>query len=125
MDAAQRSREADMKTMTALEAKNAFGQFLEAAQREPVTITRNGRDVGAMFSTADLRVLAGAYLSAPMLEAVTSGKISAGDALLRQAEMNRRLGDAEADIARGEVTTADTEFFERLKSQVRARRSGR
>lgn len=34
---------AAMKIMTALEAKNAFGQFLETAQREPVTITRNGR----------------------------------------------------------------------------------
>jgi hypothetical protein len=28
-----------MTRMTALEAKNAFGQFLDAAQRAPVTVT--------------------------------------------------------------------------------------
>ena len=43
-----------MSTMTALEAKNGFGQFLDAAQRAPVTVTKNGREVGAMFSRADL-----------------------------------------------------------------------
>lgn len=32
-----------MKTFTALEAKNRFGQVMEAAQREPVTVTRQGR----------------------------------------------------------------------------------
>jgi prevent-host-death family protein len=32
-----------MKSITALEAKNRFGEVLEAAQRQPVRITRNGR----------------------------------------------------------------------------------
>ncbi|MFP4209392.1 MAG: type II toxin-antitoxin system Phd/YefM family antitoxin [Wenzhouxiangella sp.] len=32
-----------MKSFTALEAKNRFGQVIEAAQREPVTVTRQGR----------------------------------------------------------------------------------
>ncbi len=32
-----------MKTITALEAKNRFGEVMEAAQRQPVSITRNGR----------------------------------------------------------------------------------
>ena len=32
-----------MKSMTALEAKNRFGEVMEAAQRQPVSITRNGR----------------------------------------------------------------------------------
>lgn len=112
-----------MKIMTALEAKNAFGQFLEAAQREPVTITRNGRSVGAMFCSADVEAMAGAYLSAPMLEAVSSGRITASDALLRQAEMNRRLSLAEADIAAGAVTAADARFFEGLRDRIRAGRS--
>jgi len=30
-----------MKTITALEAKNRFGEVMEAAQRQPVSITRN------------------------------------------------------------------------------------
>lgn len=32
-----------MKKITALEAKTRFGEVLEAAQRQPVSITRNGR----------------------------------------------------------------------------------
>ncbi len=34
---------ATMKSMTALEAKNRFGEVMEAAQRQPISITRNGR----------------------------------------------------------------------------------
>jgi prevent-host-death family protein len=43
-----------MKTMTAAEAKNKFGQFLDAAQREPVLVTKNDRPVGVFVSMADL-----------------------------------------------------------------------
>lgn len=43
-----------MKVMTALEAKNSFGQFLAAAQREPVAVTRNRRRVATMFSIEDI-----------------------------------------------------------------------
>jgi len=32
-----------MKTYSALDAKNRFGELIEAAQRQPVGITRNGR----------------------------------------------------------------------------------
>jgi prevent-host-death family protein len=32
-----------MKRITALEAKTRFGEVLDAAQRQPVSITRNGR----------------------------------------------------------------------------------
>jgi len=34
-----------MRTMTSVEAQNRFGELLDAAQREPVTITRRGRAV--------------------------------------------------------------------------------
>jgi prevent-host-death family protein len=43
-----------MKTMTAAAAKNAFGKFLDMAQREPVLITKNDRPVGVFLSLADL-----------------------------------------------------------------------
>lgn len=39
-----------MKSVTALEAKNRFGEVLEAAQRQPVSITRNGRPSVVMVS---------------------------------------------------------------------------
>jgi len=42
-----------MKIMTAREAKNHFGEFLDAAQREPVVITKNNRPVGIMVSIQD------------------------------------------------------------------------
>jgi prevent-host-death family protein len=41
---------AAMKSVTALEAKNRFGEVMEAAQRQPVSITRNGRPSVVMIS---------------------------------------------------------------------------
>ena len=109
-----------MVQMTALEAKNAFGQFLDAAQRAPVTVTKNGRTVAALVSQPDLERMAAAFLSEPLRIAVTAGDISASDALMRQAEMNRRLFEAEADIAAGRVVEAEAAFFDDLRDQVRA-----
>jgi len=42
-----------LKTMTARDAKNRFGEFLDAARREPVVITKNDRPVGIMISIED------------------------------------------------------------------------
>ena len=42
-----------MKVMTARDAKNHFGEFLDAARREPVVVTRNDRPVGIMISVED------------------------------------------------------------------------
>lgn len=43
-----------MKTITAAEAKNGFGKFLDMAQREPVLVTKNNRPVGVLLSMADI-----------------------------------------------------------------------
>ena len=108
-----------MPTMTALQAKNAFGQFLDAAQRAPVEVTKNGRVVGAMFSQVDLQAMAAAYLSAPVREGLAAGEVTLSEALLRQAEMNRRLEAAEADVAAGRVHVADAAFFEGIREHIR------
>lgn len=42
-----------MKVMSAREAKNHFGEFLDAMRREPVVITKNNRPVGLMISIED------------------------------------------------------------------------
>ncbi|MFV8826045.1 type II toxin-antitoxin system Phd/YefM family antitoxin, partial [Thauera sp. WH-2] len=42
-----------MRVMTAREAKNRFGEFLDASRREPVVITKNDRPVGIMVSIED------------------------------------------------------------------------
>ena len=108
-----------MTSMTALEAKNAFGQFLDAAQRSPVTVTKNGREVGAMFSKADLEAMGAAYLWPPLQEAVRNGEVSVGEALLRQVTLNRRLARSEADVAAGRAQEMDSAYFERLREHVR------
>ncbi len=107
-----------MTRMTALEAKNAFGQFLDAAQRSPVTVTKNGREVGAMFSKTDLEAM-GARLFPPLREAVERGEISIAEALVKQVEVDRRLEEAEADVAAGRVHVADEAFYESLRAEIR------
>ena len=42
-----------MKIYTALEAKNRLGQVIDAAQREPVTVTRQGRASVVMVSAEE------------------------------------------------------------------------
>lgn len=48
-----------MREVTAKEAKNRFGRFLESAQRAPVRVTRNGRPVGVMMSMQQFERLRG------------------------------------------------------------------
>ena len=42
-----------MKTVAATEAKNRLGAMLDAAQREPIVIRRQNRDVAVLLSMAD------------------------------------------------------------------------
>ena len=51
---------AQMNEMTAKDAKNRFGQLLDAAQRTPVRVTRNGRAVTVMLSVQHYERLRGA-----------------------------------------------------------------
>jgi len=39
-----------LKEITAKDAKNRFGELLDAAQRSPVQITKNGRNVAVLVS---------------------------------------------------------------------------
>jgi antitoxin Phd len=55
---------ASMRTVSAKEAKDGFGALLDAAQREPVTITKKGRAVAVVLSREDferLEALEGAH----------------------------------------------------------------
>jgi len=47
-----------MKTLAAKDAKNGFGRMLDSAQREPVTIAKNGRPVAVVVSLEDYQRLA-------------------------------------------------------------------
>ena len=44
-----------MKTISAVDAKTRFGQFIESAQREPVVVTKKDRPVGVFFSIDDIQ----------------------------------------------------------------------
>lgn len=60
---------AHMKEVAAKDAKNRFGQLLDAAQRAPVCVTKNGRAVTIMLSVPQydrLRGLAWERLAATM-----------------------------------------------------------
>lgn len=46
----------DMKSVAAALAKLNFGQLLDAAQREPVTITKKDRPVAVILSTQPLLI---------------------------------------------------------------------
>jgi len=83
-----------MSVFTAKEAKNRFGQLLDAAQREPVTITKNGRAVAMMLSASDDGVIAAVegfleerYWGERIAEAERGGYIGA-------RESNRILSEA-------------------------------
>lgn len=49
-----------MKEIAARDAKNRFGQLLDAAQRSPVRVTKQGRPVGVMMSMEQYDRLRGA-----------------------------------------------------------------
>ena len=52
-----------MQTFSANEAKVNFGAFLDAAQREPVRVTRRDRVVGVMVSAQDYEAMRAFYSS--------------------------------------------------------------
>ena len=112
-----------MKTITALEAKNVFGKFLEAAQREPVAVTKNGREVAAMFSINDLTEMADSFLAEPIKANVKEGHMNIVDALMMQTRINKRLDASRRDIAEGKGIVADEAYFNSLRERAKARNS--
>lgn len=49
-----------MKEIAARDAKNQFGRLIDAAQAEPVRVTKQGRPVGVFMSEAQYERLRGA-----------------------------------------------------------------
>jgi prevent-host-death family protein len=82
-----------MLKLAAKEAKNRFGHLIDQAQREPVTIEKNGRPVAVVISMEE-------YQHIEQLK-------------LEQLQRDLDLGIAEAD--RGELLDSDQVFNELLK----------
>src|SRR5688500_4152885 len=53
MDTMDHPGEPTVRTMPAREAKQSFGKLLDDAQREPVRIERNSREVAVVLSSAE------------------------------------------------------------------------
>ena len=53
-----------MKTVPATEAKNRLGAILDQAQREPIIIRRQDRDIAVVLSMADYERLRGGNIQA-------------------------------------------------------------
>jgi antitoxin Phd len=78
-----------MRTMAAKAAKDGFGDLLDSAQREPVTIARNGRPVAIVLSVGEferLKALEDAWWAAKADAAAKEGFLGRGksDRLLRE-----------------------------------------
>jgi len=75
-----------MKTMTAAEAKNNFGEMMEDSAREPVAVTKHGKPVRVMISAELYRYF-------------------------RNEELKARVRKGELEAERGEIAEYDFESF--------------
>jgi prevent-host-death family protein len=87
-----------MRVVSSAEAQNHFGELLDNAQREPISITRRGRPVAYIVSSEAYRALAGrgaeSTQTSAYLDAIAafrgSGKKGATDALLADRKADRQ-----------------------------------
>lgn len=79
-----------MKTIAATEAKNRLGAVLDAAQREPVVIRRQDRDVAVVLSMTDYERLRSANIRV-FLESRDEVADEAARAGLTEARLARLL----------------------------------
>ena len=81
-----------MRTVSAIDAKNRFGQLLEAAQREPVTVTKQGRPAAVVLSVEDYERMRGAA-NARLLDSVRRMQEEAAGAGLTEEVLDELLTD--------------------------------
>ena len=99
-----------MKTMTARDVKNRFGEFLDAAQREPVLVTKNNRPVGIMISVEDAADAFAAHLD-------SGEKMPGYDAWLvaKVTRSMQRIAEGQSELIEHD------EAMRRLKARLAAR----
>ena len=92
-----------MRSLTSVEAQNRFGELLDAAQREPVSITRRGRPVAFVVSPADMKELidgrqqrVAAVAAYDRYLARVGSRVSAAAAVLDDAAVAQMVDEARA-----------------------------
>ena len=95
-----------MRSVTSVEAQNRFGELIDAAQREPVSITRRGRTVAFVVSPADLEELIDARRSRAAAVAAydeylgrVSGRLSAEAVMLDDSAVAALVDEARSEPA--------------------------
>lgn len=81
-----------MQTFTANEAKTRFGEFLDAAQREPVRVMRHDRVVGVLVSAQDYEQMRQFYADR-LRHALVETAAGAAAAGMTQAVLDELLAD--------------------------------
>ena len=96
-----------MRSLTSVEARNRFGELLDAAQREPVSITRRGRPVAFVVSPADMKELidgrqqrVAAVAAYDRYLASVSSRVSAAAVVLDDAAVAQMVDEARAALPR-------------------------
>ncbi len=84
-----------MKRVPATEAKNRFGAILDDAQREPVVIRRQDRDIAVVLSMADYERLRDGNIQA-FLELRNQAAAEAAANGLTEDRLNALLADDDA-----------------------------
>jgi antitoxin Phd len=81
-----------MRTISSLDAKNRFGQLLDAAQRAPVTVTKKGRPAAVVMSIEDYERMRGAAWSR-LLDTVATARKQAAERGLTDELLDELLAD--------------------------------
>ncbi|EPJ43188.1 MAG: antitoxin of toxin-antitoxin system Phd [Osedax symbiont Rs1] len=81
-----------MKTITATEAQNNFGDLLMNAQSEPVSITRNGKEKGVLLSSVAYEGIKQQILQKAINDGIESGDPSPLDMADIKAKAKQRMG---------------------------------
>lgn len=81
-----------MKTITATEAQNNFGDLLMEAQIEPVSITRNGKEKGVLLSSKEYQKIKSQLLQKAITEGLESGKPSPLDMKTIKNKARKKMG---------------------------------
>ena len=89
-----------MLTLTSVEAQNRFGQLLDAAQREPVAITRRGRPVAMLVAMQDYEALQGEQKALTATRLAGASAVAAFRGVGKGASVVGLLADRQADRAK-------------------------
>jgi prevent-host-death family protein len=90
--------ESPMRTMSARDAKNHFGELLMEAQREPVRIEKNGRPVGVLYSWEEHEEIE----------------------RLKLERLTVMIGEGLADVERGDVHEMTDELWSEIVAEARS-----